>query len=508
MSKISEKKAEAATASPSRGPFFGGTASSPEAERFFPGALAEARGSALDAPEFAGVEVTIDSSVAQQIGAKAFTQGESIHFAPGQYDPGTHDGKKLIGHELEHVVQQREGRVKSEGTTHGMALNRSPALEAEAHRAGDAAARGEPSARPIASPRASVAGPAVVQGEFAVEPTVANPVFVNLTAKQVTDAITHNQAAFTDADEIAEVRDVIGISSAPAVVDEDFVRGVARYQAQYGLTQDGMIGASTADRLATEFETAGAHPGLDPEVSSNPAEMAMGPAGRRMRLRAQVRRRLGVLTTQAFVGDRLRPTGVVTTRAGEAFGGRTNLQSVEYTGQGGATAQWLQFAHGQLFGFAPGSTTRVNFTGTFQIGPAGAAATAASTPGAIHWAVDSASPTSPFYGAGFLNERVGNSHTLFDVPGGASGNAMVAGFAAASGLDRVTFIQSFESYLVRNNDVVSRVNWSATSRYTIAAGVATSTGPFYNTAPAVGVTAVRGTQRTVLNTVYPANGVH
>jgi hypothetical protein len=79
---------------------------------------------------------------ASAIGSLAFTQGESIHFAPGRYDPSSTSGQSLLGHELAHVVQQRSGRVSSlqgKGTT----VNAHPALESEADRAGERAARGE-----------------------------------------------------------------------------------------------------------------------------------------------------------------------------------------------------------------------------------------------------------------------------------------------------------------------------------------------------------------------------
>ena len=48
---------------------------------------------------------------AQQIGAVAFTLGSNLYFAPGQYNPNSQHGQRLIGHELAHVVQQRAGRV-------------------------------------------------------------------------------------------------------------------------------------------------------------------------------------------------------------------------------------------------------------------------------------------------------------------------------------------------------------------------------------------------------------
>jgi len=48
---------------------------------------------------------------ANMIGALAYTRGENIHFAPGQFDPHSSAGQELLGHELAHVVQQRAGGV-------------------------------------------------------------------------------------------------------------------------------------------------------------------------------------------------------------------------------------------------------------------------------------------------------------------------------------------------------------------------------------------------------------
>lgn len=46
---------------------------------------------------------------AKSIDAKAFTVGRDIAFAGGQYSPDSHEGQKLLAHELTHVVQQRGG---------------------------------------------------------------------------------------------------------------------------------------------------------------------------------------------------------------------------------------------------------------------------------------------------------------------------------------------------------------------------------------------------------------
>ncbi len=89
---------------------------------------------------FGDVKVNANSSKADEMGALAYAQGNEIHFAPGQFDPKSQAGQELIGHELAHVVQQREGRVQATGQEGGMAVNTDHALEAEADKMGSEAA--------------------------------------------------------------------------------------------------------------------------------------------------------------------------------------------------------------------------------------------------------------------------------------------------------------------------------------------------------------------------------
>ena len=50
------------------------------------------------------------ATAARNLGARAFTRGEDVHFAQGQFAPGTREGDKLLAHELTHVAQgQRSG---------------------------------------------------------------------------------------------------------------------------------------------------------------------------------------------------------------------------------------------------------------------------------------------------------------------------------------------------------------------------------------------------------------
>ncbi|MGW4059386.1 eCIS core domain-containing protein [Amycolatopsis sp. NPDC004747] len=62
--------------------------------------------------DFGGARVHTDAragALAEELGARAFTVGEDIAFAPGEYRPGTLGGDALIAHELAHVQQQRDG---------------------------------------------------------------------------------------------------------------------------------------------------------------------------------------------------------------------------------------------------------------------------------------------------------------------------------------------------------------------------------------------------------------
>jgi hypothetical protein len=59
--------------------------------------------------DFSGVRIHDDSSAAQSartINAQAYTSGSHVYFASGSYAPDSHDGQKLLAHELVHVVQQ------------------------------------------------------------------------------------------------------------------------------------------------------------------------------------------------------------------------------------------------------------------------------------------------------------------------------------------------------------------------------------------------------------------
>jgi Domain of unknown function (DUF4157) len=59
--------------------------------------------------DFSGVRVHTDARAAESarsVNALAYTVGRNVVFGAGQYAPGTGEGRKLLAHELTHVVQQ------------------------------------------------------------------------------------------------------------------------------------------------------------------------------------------------------------------------------------------------------------------------------------------------------------------------------------------------------------------------------------------------------------------
>lgn len=173
------------------------------------------------------VRVHTDSQAAESanaVNALAFTIGKDIVFGTGEFAPVTNEGRILLAHELVHVVQQ------------GVAV---PLGRQSSRRVGPAV--GAPSlqfdlARPVPTP---------------------NPVAGLLTAEQILSAIRFNQSRFADPYVFAVIRDVLGISRFPAVVDEEFVQAIAQWQAQNNLPSDGRLTPRTTATIVAELRAEG-----------------------------------------------------------------------------------------------------------------------------------------------------------------------------------------------------------------------------------------------------------
>jgi hypothetical protein len=309
--------------------------------------------------------------------------------------------------------------------------------------------------------------------EFAVAPTVSDPTTVNLTAGQLRGARLMNEVLFADADEIAVIRDVVGISREPSVADDDLSNAIAQYQAQYGLTADGKLGPHTAAKLSTEM-TAEADAAGDPRRGTELRRVAQ-----RLHLRSMASRTHGTYASQNFVGPDDMATGAVTVRLGDTEGGVNNMISLEYTGADASAVHWLQFVSMQMFATPPGAVAPVFATGTVDTtnGPEPWAG-----PGTPHWTVDSvpnepAGAPSPFYDvSGGMNTAAPNRRiAMLDAPGGDSVIDVAHDFAtsgAAAGATTVTFRDTFSSYVVKGDRAVYRVDYTATTVVDVTAGTA------------------------------------
>jgi hypothetical protein len=61
--------------------------------------------------DFRSVRIHTDNeatSMAKELNALAFTHGNDVYFNEGMYNPGSDEGKKLLVHELTHVIQQNK----------------------------------------------------------------------------------------------------------------------------------------------------------------------------------------------------------------------------------------------------------------------------------------------------------------------------------------------------------------------------------------------------------------
>lgn len=91
---------------------------------------------------FGGIRVHDDAHAhgsARALGALAYSAGNDIVFAQGQYAPQTAAGRALIAHELAHSVQQSGVAMKAAGR---LPIGANPGLEAEADRAAVAVTSG------------------------------------------------------------------------------------------------------------------------------------------------------------------------------------------------------------------------------------------------------------------------------------------------------------------------------------------------------------------------------
>lgn len=129
--------------------------------------------SALGA-DFSGVRVHTDAradSLSRALGARAFTTGRDVFFRGGEFSPATPGGRKLIAHELTHVVQQAATPVQRRLTLGA----EGDAYEREAESLSERVAAGGAGAVGLAGGAGLQRAPAVAPAAPAAAPAAAPP---------------------------------------------------------------------------------------------------------------------------------------------------------------------------------------------------------------------------------------------------------------------------------------------------------------------------------------------
>lgn len=135
-------------------------------QRIDPGTKAVMEGAFEE--DFSDVRLHADrqaQEAAEHLGAQAFTRGNDIYFGTGAYDPSTEAGKRVLAHELVHVIQQRGGTGPQQGAS---AVATNDSHEREANRAETDVSSGQ---RPLVASRTT--SPVVQRKEKREQPTTS-----------------------------------------------------------------------------------------------------------------------------------------------------------------------------------------------------------------------------------------------------------------------------------------------------------------------------------------------
>src|SRR5438876_3498083 len=115
--------------------------------------------------DFSDVRVHTDATAsesAQAVQAHAYTVGNDVVFQSGKYAPENDSGKRMLAHELTHVVQQRSGPVAGTPAPGGIQISH-PSDRFE--QAAESSADRVMSPAPATTPASAAAAPASIQRE-------------------------------------------------------------------------------------------------------------------------------------------------------------------------------------------------------------------------------------------------------------------------------------------------------------------------------------------------------
>ncbi len=204
--------------------------------------------------DFSRVRVHTDEQAAESarlVNARAYTVGDNVVLGSGQYHPSSSSGRRLLAHELTHVVQQ-----SNSGSALPLTISEpSDRNERQADQvATDVADRGLSFAGVPVLPQAAL------MRDFALQPPAVVPPQRELTEAQTREAIRFNRARYNE-ESIRLIQDVVG-AQVTGTFDELTVRMIASMQRAYGLVPaDGKLGPDTYDHLIRELQAENVTPG-------------------------------------------------------------------------------------------------------------------------------------------------------------------------------------------------------------------------------------------------------
>jgi hypothetical protein len=209
--------------------------------------------------DFGDVRVHTDTTadrLAKELRARAFTTGQDVFIRSGESSPRSSEGKRLLGHELAHVVQQQGAMIRSYICRAG------DALEREAELAGWAVTKGAPIT--IQTPSSTPLIQRQRRIEFTEEEVEAIEVPVTreagmitageLTEEQIKSAIKYNKARGYSVETIKIIQRTVGTKD-DGIIGPNTVQAIARWQVQKGLVPDGKVGPKTLAKIYEEIPT-------------------------------------------------------------------------------------------------------------------------------------------------------------------------------------------------------------------------------------------------------------
>ena len=434
--------------------------------------------------DFSGVRVHSDEKAAKSardLNARAYTVGSDVVFAEGEYQPHSSEGTHLLAHELAHVVQQGAGPAM---------VQRAVVLTGDDYKS--LAAQVYEAIHRFGTDEEAIF--------VALQKLEKDPAAIT----KLTDAYKKEYSASLEVDLRGDLSDVelqlalelIGIKDDPKAADivgtvpttDDEYKSVAKKlnaamnpfgteeQAIYGLLMPFNRDETKLTKLKTIYQTelSGGitRQGLEADLKS---EMSRDELAYALFLlnapppETVPHTEATVVTPGTKAHDVKVPGGKITAETGvdyaPAGGGSTRVGgfSISYEGGQAVESRWLQFIWSEVLATqADGSVKAVDEKGLPTSNGTMDLTTDTSAP---KYKVDSGSPDSPFYEAGFRDNRTATGTTIYDRPQEFS-DAILRQFDA--GATKVIERDHFDDFLVRDYKatylVSLYVEWEYTSK--------------------------------------------